>query len=56
MAAAMACLERMSIRAMKTISLADAQARLAELVDRLAEGPVLLLHKGRPCAALVGLD
>ena len=41
---------------MKTISLADAQARLAELVDTLEEGPVLLLHKGRPCAALVGLD
>ena len=37
---------------MKTISLTDAKARLAELVDGLEEGPVLLLRKGRPCAAL----
>ena len=41
---------------MKTISLTDAQAQLAQLVDLLEDGPVLLLRKGRPCAALVGLD
>jgi antitoxin (DNA-binding transcriptional repressor) of toxin-antitoxin stability system len=41
---------------MKTMSLADAQTQLPELVDVLKEGPVLLLRKGRPCAALVGLD
>src|SRR5438093_7319224 len=41
---------------MKTISVADAQTQLAKLVDALKEGPVLLLHKGQPCAALVGLD
>jgi antitoxin (DNA-binding transcriptional repressor) of toxin-antitoxin stability system len=40
---------------MKTISLTDAQTQLVELVDVLNEGPVLLLHKGQPCAALVGL-
>jgi prevent-host-death family protein len=37
------------------ISLADAQTRLADLVDAVKEGPVLLLREGRPCAALVGL-
>ena len=41
---------------MKTMSLADAQTQLPELVDVLKEGPVLLLRQGRPCAALVGLD
>ena len=41
---------------MKTVSLTDAQAQLAQLVDALEEGPVLLLRQGRPCAALVGLD
>jgi antitoxin (DNA-binding transcriptional repressor) of toxin-antitoxin stability system len=41
---------------MKTMSLTDAQAQLPQLVDVLKEGPVLLLRKGRPCAALVGLD
>src|SRR6516165_4015466 len=41
---------------MKTMSLTDAQAQLVALVDVLNEGPVLLLHKGQPCAALVGLD
>lgn len=40
---------------MKTISVTDAQSQLAGLVDALTEGPVLLLRKGRPCAALVGL-
>jgi antitoxin (DNA-binding transcriptional repressor) of toxin-antitoxin stability system len=40
---------------MKTISLADAQEQLPELIEVLKEGPVLLLRKGRPCAALVGL-
>lgn len=41
---------------MKTMSVATARLRLAELVDALAEGPVLLLRHGRPCAALVGLN
>jgi len=38
------------------MSLTDAQTQLAQLVDALEEGPVLLLRQGRPCAALVGLD
>lgn len=41
---------------MKTISVADAQKQLASLIGALKEGPVLLLRKGQPCAALVGLD
>jgi len=41
---------------MKTMSVTDAQTQLVELVDALKEGPVLLLRKGQPCAALVGLD
>jgi antitoxin (DNA-binding transcriptional repressor) of toxin-antitoxin stability system len=41
---------------MKTMSLAAAQAHLDELVSALNEGPVLLLRKGQPCAALVGLS
>jgi prevent-host-death family protein len=41
---------------MRKISVTDAQTRLADLVDALKEGPVLLLRKGRPCAALVGLS
>jgi len=41
---------------MKTMSLTDAQTQLVQLVDVLKEGPVLLLRKGQPCAALVGLD
>lgn len=40
---------------MKKMSLVDAQEQLASLVDTLEEGPVLLLRKGWPCAALVGL-
>ena len=40
---------------MKTISVTEAETQLAGLVDSLREGPVLLLRKGRPCAALVGL-
>lgn len=40
---------------MKTISLTNARDQLGELVDALEEGPVLLLRKGQPCAALVGL-
>jgi len=40
---------------MKTLSVADAQVQLTLLVDALQEGPVLLLRKGQPCAALVGL-
>ena len=40
---------------MKTMSLSDAQERLTKLVDSLEEGPILLLRKGQPCAALVGL-
>ena len=41
---------------MKTISVAEAQKQLTELIGALTEGPVLLLRDGRPCAALVGLD
>jgi antitoxin (DNA-binding transcriptional repressor) of toxin-antitoxin stability system len=41
---------------MKPISLTDAGAQLTQLVDVLGDGPVLLLRKGKPCAALVGLD
>ncbi len=41
---------------MKTMSLTDAQTQLTQLVDVLTEGPVSLLRKGQPCAALVGLD
>lgn len=41
---------------MKTISVSAAKTQLAKLIDALQEGPVLLLHKGQPCAALVGLD
>jgi antitoxin (DNA-binding transcriptional repressor) of toxin-antitoxin stability system len=41
---------------MKTMSLTDAQTQLPQLVDVLKDGPVLLLRKGQPCAALVGLD
>jgi antitoxin (DNA-binding transcriptional repressor) of toxin-antitoxin stability system len=40
---------------MKTISVTAAQTQLAELIEALKEGPVLLLRKGQPCAALVGL-
>jgi antitoxin (DNA-binding transcriptional repressor) of toxin-antitoxin stability system len=41
---------------MKTVSVVDAQKQLPGLVQALKEGPVVLLHRGRPCAALVGLD
>ena len=41
---------------MKTISVADARTHLDELLNALSEGPVLLLRKGQPCAALVGLS
>ena len=41
---------------MKTMSVANAQKQLADLIGALKEGPVLLLSKGQPCAALVGLD
>jgi antitoxin (DNA-binding transcriptional repressor) of toxin-antitoxin stability system len=41
---------------MKTMSVTDAQTQLPQLVEVLKEGPVLLLRKGQPCAALVGLD
>jgi antitoxin (DNA-binding transcriptional repressor) of toxin-antitoxin stability system len=41
---------------MKTISVVDAQKQLTDLIEDLKEGPVVLLSKGRPCAALVGLD
>jgi antitoxin (DNA-binding transcriptional repressor) of toxin-antitoxin stability system len=40
---------------MKTISVIEAQKQLADLVGALNEGPVLLLRRGEPCAALVGL-
>ena len=40
---------------MKTMSLADAQTQLPQLIEVLRDGPVLLLRKGQPCAALVGL-
>jgi antitoxin (DNA-binding transcriptional repressor) of toxin-antitoxin stability system len=35
---------------------AEAQKQLADLIRALKEGPVLLLRRGQPCAALVGLD
>ena len=41
---------------MKTMTVANAQTKLNELVSALSEGPVLLLRKGQPCAALVGLS
>jgi len=41
---------------MKTISLSEAQKQLPNLVGVLKEGPVVLLRKGQPCAALVGLS
>ena len=41
---------------MKTVSIVDAKEQLADLTAALKEGPVVLLRKGRPCAALVGLD
>jgi prevent-host-death family protein len=41
---------------MKTISLTDARDQLAQLVEVLEDGPVLLMRNGKPCAALVGLD
>lgn len=41
---------------MKTITVAEAQTQLAELIEALKEGPVLLVRKGQPCAALVGLE
>src|SRR5260370_13774739 len=40
---------------MKTMSVADAQKQLPDLVGAVEEGPVLLLREGEPCAALVGL-
>lgn len=41
---------------MKTVSLTDAKTRLAQLVDSLDQGPVLLTRHGQPCAALIALD
>lgn len=41
---------------MKTISVIEAQKQLPDLVNALEDGPVLLLCKGQPCAALVGLN
>ena len=41
---------------MKTISVDEAQKQLTDLIGALKEGPVLLLRRGQPCAALVGLD
>src|SRR5262245_61309958 len=41
---------------MKTVSVVEAQKQLTDLIGDLKEGPVVLLSKGRPCAALVGLD
>jgi len=41
---------------MKTITVVEAQKQLSDLVEALNEGPVLLLRKGQPCAALVALD
>jgi antitoxin (DNA-binding transcriptional repressor) of toxin-antitoxin stability system len=41
---------------MKSISVVEAQKQLTDLIGDLKEGPVVLLSKGRPCAALVGLD
>ena len=41
---------------MKTTTLAQAQRQLPDLVGDLKEGPVVLLRRGQPCAALVGLS
>jgi antitoxin (DNA-binding transcriptional repressor) of toxin-antitoxin stability system len=41
---------------MKTVSVVEAQKQLTDLIAALKEGPVVLLRRGRPCAALVGLD
>jgi antitoxin (DNA-binding transcriptional repressor) of toxin-antitoxin stability system len=41
---------------MKTISVAEAQKQLTDLIGALKDGPVLLLLNGQPCAALVGLE
>jgi antitoxin (DNA-binding transcriptional repressor) of toxin-antitoxin stability system len=41
---------------MKSVSVVEAQKKLAGLMVDLKQGPVVLLQRGRPCAALVGLD
>jgi hypothetical protein len=41
---------------MKAISVVAAQKELQNLVGALNEGLVLLLRKGQPCAALIGLN
>ncbi|MGO9463119.1 MAG: hypothetical protein ACLQIB_31735 [Isosphaeraceae bacterium] len=41
---------------MKSVSVLEAQKQLTDLIGALKEGPVLLLHEGQPCAALVALD
>ena len=41
---------------MKTITVAESQKQLTDLIGALEDGPVLLLRQGQPCAALVGLD
>ena len=41
---------------MKTVSLENARHQLPQLVKQLPDGPVLLTHRGQPCAAIVALD
>lgn len=42
---------------MDAVPLADAKARLSELVERAAGGdPVLITRRGRPVARIAGLD
>ncbi len=41
---------------MKAVSVALARRKLANLIEDLEEGPVVLLQDGQPCAALIGLS
>ena len=41
---------------MKTISVVEAQKQLTDLIEDLKGGAGCPFYKGRPCAALVGLD
>jgi antitoxin (DNA-binding transcriptional repressor) of toxin-antitoxin stability system len=41
---------------MKSVSVVEARKKLAGLIVDLKDGPVVLLDRGRPCAALVGLN
>lgn len=42
---------------MSAVTLADAKARLSELVERAAGGdPVLITRRGKPVARIAGID